>query len=480
MASFSDYKDAYERNWDSLEVRYQVIADAKRQAERLLDGKQTYLQIEGRTGVPWWFVGLCHYRESAFNFETYIGNGQPLCNRTTIFPKGRGPFTGPNAFVDGAIDALRIEGFVGASDWGIARVLFRLEGFNGYGYHEHGVNSPYLYGGSTLYGPPEALAGKYVRDGVFDPSFIDTQLGTAVILKSLVTLDPTISLDLESGADASPQPDDELAKDILWLQHSLNALGANPPLVEDGKSGPRTKAAVSRFQQMNGLEDTGLADTRTVAAIDRQLRPSGELDGNDVKERLDSVEAMLRSLSMAQGLTNAGMTGQQPKSEPVDVVSASGGAVQRLPTAIPASPDIATPGSGIPGSVIPGSATPEDRLRKAVDLLTAALVPAAQAKAPLGQVNGALGQTVGQLLDGKKSAIGIGGAVLTQLLSQVPPGTGLGQVLTQLAPADGLSPYAMPIFLGFAAWGVLGKLEKWAHGKARCPLQDDLERSTQS
>jgi hypothetical protein len=236
---------------------------------------------------------------------------------------------------------------------------------------------------------------------------------------------------------------------------------------------------------MNGLEDTGLADTRTVAAIDRQLRPSGELDGNDVKERLDSVEAMLRSLSMAQGLTNAGVTGQQPKSEPVYVVSASGGAVQRLPTAIAASPDSATPGSvipdsAIPGSAIPGSATPEDRLRKAVDLLTAALVPAAQAKAPLGPVNGALGQTVGQLLDGKKSAIGIGGAVLTQLLSQVPPGTGLGQVLTQLAPADGLSPYAMPIFLGFAAWGVLGKLEKWAHGKARCPLQDDLERSTQN
>jgi lysozyme family protein/peptidoglycan hydrolase-like protein with peptidoglycan-binding domain len=464
MASFSDYKDAYDRNWASLEVRYQVIADAKRQAERLLDGKQTYLQIEGRTGVPWWFVGLCHYRESAFNFETYVGNGQPLGIRTTIFPKGRGPFTGPNAFVDGAIDALRIEGFVGASDWGIARVLFRLEGFNGYGYHEHGVNSPYLYGGSTLYGPPEALAGKYVRDGVFDPSFIDTQLGTAVILKSLVALDPTICLDSGSGADASPQPDDELAKDILWLQRSLNELGANPPLVEDGKSGPRTKAAVSRFQQMNGLEDTGLADTRTVAAIDRQLRPSGELDGNDVKERLDSVEAMLRSLSMAQGLTNTGMTGQQPKSELADVASAPGGAVQRIQTAIPATPD---------------SATPEDRLRKAMDLLTAALIPAVQAKAPLGPVNGALGQTVGQLLDGKKSAIGIGGAVLTQLLSQVPPGTGLGQVLTQLAPADGLSPYTMPIFLGFAAWGVLGKLEKWAHGKARCPLQDDLERSTQ-
>jgi hypothetical protein len=84
-------------------------------------------------------------------------------------------------------------------------------------------------------------------------------------------------------------------------------------------------------------------------------------------------------------------------------------------------------------------------------------------------VNGALGETIGNLLNGKKSAIGIGGAVLTQLLSQVPSGTGLGQVLGLLTPAAGLSPFAMPIFLGLTAWGVLGKLEKWAQGTAPPP-----------
>ena len=102
---------------------------------------------------------------------------------STIVPKGRGPFTGPDAFANGALDALRLEGFIGANDWGIARTLYRLEGFNGYGYHGKGVNSPYLYGGSTVYGPPEAKGGKYVADHVFNAGVVDTQLGTAVILK---------------------------------------------------------------------------------------------------------------------------------------------------------------------------------------------------------------------------------------------------------------------------------------------------------
>ena len=107
-------------------------------------------------------------------------------------------------------------------------------------------------------------------------------------------------------------------------------------------------------------------------------------------------------------------------------------------------------------------------LRRQIDgarLPTAQIRPGPPAARPagtvLGPVNGALGQTIGQLLSGKKSAIGIVGAVVTQILSQVPAGTGLGQVLAQLTPAFGLSPYTMPIFIALTAWGVLGKFEKW-------------------
>jgi len=103
-------------------------------------------------------------------------------------------------------------------------------------------------------------------------------------------------------------------------------------------------------------------------------------------------------------------------------------------------------------------------------LLTAILVPGADGKSlPLGQVNGALGETLGKLLNGKKTAIGIIGTALTALLSKVPAGTGLGEVLGMLTPAAGLSPFTMPIFLAFSVWGVLGKLEKWSQGTAPPP-----------
>jgi hypothetical protein len=71
----------------------------------------------------------------------------------------------------------------------------------------------------------------------------------------------------------------------------------------------------------------------------------------------------------------------------------------------------------------------------------------------LGPVNGALGQWLGNLLDGKKSAIGIIGAMITQVLHAAGPS--LGGAWPQLGNA------AFPIFLAVAAWGVLGKLEKW-------------------
>jgi hypothetical protein len=112
-----------------------------------------------------------------------------------------------------------------------------------------------------------------------------------------------------------------------------------------------------------------------------------------------------------------------------------------------------------------------DQLKQAVDFLVTILgkgnMPA------LGQVNGALGDTIGNMLNGKKTAIGIGGSLLTTLLAHVtsdPSGGGLGGLLGTVAMAvPGLSQFALPVFLAISAWGVLGKLEKWAQGTAPPP-----------
>lgn len=270
MALFDQYKDIYAANWAALRVRPEREAHAERTAKSLLAGKERYKTVETRTDVPWWFVGLCHYRESNFNFGTYLGNGQSLGRKTTIVPIGRGPFFGNTAFEDGAVDALTLQGFVNAADWSIERTAYRLEGFNGYGYHSHGVNSPYLYGGSTLYGPPEAKAGKYVADHNFDPNFVDTQLGTLVVLKALCRLDTSIKF----GDAVAPAPHEEqLAHGVAWAQASLNKLGADPALTVDGIAGKRTMAMVARFQEENGLQASGLLDAATISEIERHLAP---------------------------------------------------------------------------------------------------------------------------------------------------------------------------------------------------------------
>lgn len=115
------------------------------------------------------------------------------------------------------------------------------------------------------------------------------------------------------------------------------------------------------------------------------------------------------------------------------------------------------------------------QLQKILEFVSSLINPSGNSQA-LGQVNGALGETIGSMLDGKKTAIGTIGALLTAWLSSVPalpPGTtpsgllGLIQLIAGSAP--GLSGFTMPLFFAVTAWGVLGKLEKWAQGTTPPP-----------
>jgi lysozyme family protein/peptidoglycan hydrolase-like protein with peptidoglycan-binding domain len=475
-ALFQQYRAGYESNWKNMQTRPGSASQANKAATQLLKNKAIYQKIQSITNVRWWFVGLCHYRESNFNLNTYLGNGQPLDRVTTIVPKGRGPFHGPDAFIDGAVDAFKLEGFVGATDWSIARALFRLEGFNGYGYHSRGVNSPYLWGGSTVYGPPEARAGKFVADHVFDPDKVDPQLGTAVVLKELMKLDDSIVLDATPAvASGSPEPDDTQSEAILHVQQALNKLGIDPQLAEDGIKGPRTMAAISMFQLQNGLPDTGLPDAATIAAIaTRSVQPTVATTAPDVLpqifQRMQNLEKVVLSMNNVPNAATTTTTTTLPvpinptvpinPNDPVNTIERVLGLLQKLNL---------QPGAATSTPVVTGIAS-TDQLKQVVDLITAIT---GQTKPPLGQVNGALGDTIGNLLNGKKTALGIGGSLITSLLAAVQsaPGSGgisglLGTIATSV---PGLSKFALPIFLATTIWGVLGKAEKWAQGTAPPP-----------
>jgi len=59
--------------------------------------------------------------------------------------------------------------------------------------------------------------------------------------------------------------------DVRKLQLALNALGADPPLVVDGRLGPATRQAVKTFQASAGLVADGIAGPATDAKIKARL-----------------------------------------------------------------------------------------------------------------------------------------------------------------------------------------------------------------
>lgn len=196
--SFERLRDEYDRLWAGMRV---IKTDAAtKQARQIIAHKDRYQTVERETTVPWFVVGCLHMRESNANFNTYLGNGQPLNRKTTIVPKGRGPF--PD-FETGAKDALHIDRLDEVTSWTASRVAYSMECFNGFGYRSPSRNipSPYLWGGTSVQKP-----GKFVRDGVYDASVMDPQIGGMAVLKQIMALDASARFDAPRPTVQEPPP----------------------------------------------------------------------------------------------------------------------------------------------------------------------------------------------------------------------------------------------------------------------------------
>lgn len=148
-------------------------------ANRILTNKSIYQQIEKTTGVPWWFIGIVHYREANLDMKANLAQGDPWNKISVHVPKGRGPF---KSFQDAAVDALTKCAPYAAKnkDWSVGAALTMFEKYNGLGYAGKGKPSPYVWAGTDQY-----VSGKYVADGKYDATAVDQQLGCAGILKFL-------------------------------------------------------------------------------------------------------------------------------------------------------------------------------------------------------------------------------------------------------------------------------------------------------
>ena len=125
-----------------------------------------YAALADQVGVPWYFVAVVHQREGSGNFSQSVRDGHRL-------PAGL-------SWEDDALAVMQ-EQCGGWHNWSLPGLLYRLEAYNGFGYRQYQINSPYLWSFATCY-----TRGKFVADGRFDSDQVDAQPGTAVILHRMV------------------------------------------------------------------------------------------------------------------------------------------------------------------------------------------------------------------------------------------------------------------------------------------------------
>ncbi len=200
MANVSALLAANTARWKKAKLTR--TADFAPVAKRLVAAKARYQAVAVKTGVPWFVIAVIHQRESNQNFARSLAQGDPWNQVSVRVPSGRGPFASWEA---AAMDAL-VNCAPYASrwkDWSAGGTMTLLEQYNGLGYANKGIPSPYIWSGTDQY-----VRGKYIADGVFSASTVDAQLGCAGLIITMAALDPSISF----GGIVAQIPDAPLPK----------------------------------------------------------------------------------------------------------------------------------------------------------------------------------------------------------------------------------------------------------------------------
>jgi len=235
----TEYADLYNR----CEVNESKFSAVDEIVDRILANQNRYEVVSAGTGAPWYFIAAVHNMESSQRFDRHLHNGDRLSARTVQVPAGR-PINGepPFTWEESAQDALSLRKIDQVDEWSVSRLLYELEGYNGWGYrlyHSH-VKSPYLWSFSNHYS-----SGKYIADGTWSDTATSKQCGAAVIIRRLeeraemnVLTDSTIQTPVLKYAD---QAIDRGAD----LQRFLNTFD-NISLRVDGWPGERTSDAMKK------------------------------------------------------------------------------------------------------------------------------------------------------------------------------------------------------------------------------------------
>ena len=185
----------YEKLWATIIVKHNDRLEII--IKRILAKKSQYQAVELSSGVPWYVVACIHYMEASLDFKRQIHNGQRWDRKTTLVPKGKGPW---RTWHESAVDAMKklnedmLEELGEFFQWDIPSICYAFEDHNGWGYRNYHkqVKSPYLWSFSNHY-----KSGKYVADGRWSGSAVSKQLGTMVIIVKLKkSMEPVVEINL--------------------------------------------------------------------------------------------------------------------------------------------------------------------------------------------------------------------------------------------------------------------------------------------
>lgn len=146
--------------------------------EKIKFNKRIYEEVGLKTGIPWHVICCIHAKEASLDLNKGLSNGQPWNQVTTMVPRGRGPF---NSFQESAIDSIIYDGLHLIKRWSVEYILWSSERYNGWGFANRNLPSPYLWSGSNKY-----TKGLF-KEIPFFPSWFDEDavaddLGVAVLL----------------------------------------------------------------------------------------------------------------------------------------------------------------------------------------------------------------------------------------------------------------------------------------------------------
>lgn len=166
---YADLIDRAKINWtDKCET--QGKSQVSRQYDESVE-KQRYDVVHKALNLEVFFIMAVHLLEGSGNWNTQLHNGELWSKKTTLVPKGLGPWADwVTSCIHPQTGSLIHRGQFITNGY-FEEYCKESEAHNGWGYRSHGKDSAYLVGGTSI------KTGKYVADGVFDQNAVSSQIG---------------------------------------------------------------------------------------------------------------------------------------------------------------------------------------------------------------------------------------------------------------------------------------------------------------